>query len=71
VLVVRSGKTARETFNQGAARMRQARAHVVGVVMNAVPDAPGYYYGSYRAGTSDGSVASGAAGERRRRAGAG
>jgi capsular exopolysaccharide synthesis family protein len=71
VLVVRCGKTAREAVGQGAARMRQARAHVVGVVMNAVPEAPGYYYGAYRAAATDDPAEASPAGERRHHASAG
>ena len=49
VFVVRAGKTSREALAQGASRLRQARAHVVGVVMNALhEEGAGYYYGPYR-----------------------
>ena len=49
ILVVRAGKTSRESLSAGAGRLRQARARVAGVVLNAVPErAGGYYRAQYR-----------------------
>ncbi len=47
VLVVRASKTTRTSLVQGVARLRQSRARVAGVVLNAVPEKTGYYYYRY------------------------
>ena len=44
ILVVRSGSTQRESLAQSAARLKQSRANVIGVVLNAVSEESGYYY---------------------------
>lgn len=43
--VVRIGKTSRESLTLAVRRLQRARANVVGTVLNAVADEPGYYYG--------------------------
>jgi Mrp family chromosome partitioning ATPase len=51
IVVVRAGKTARQSLTQGLARLRQSRSHVIGVVLNALSEESGYYYyryGKYR-----------------------
>jgi capsular exopolysaccharide synthesis family protein len=45
VLVIRIGKTCRESVNQAVSRLRRARTHVIGAVLNAVAEQAGYYYG--------------------------
>jgi len=47
IVVVRAGKTARESLTQGMVRLRQSRGHVVGVVLNALSEESGYYYSRY------------------------
>ena len=44
MLVVRSGSTRREALAQSAARLKHSRAQVIGAVLNAAPEGPGYYY---------------------------
>jgi len=44
IIVVRGGKTQRESVTQGVARLRQSRGHVIGAVLNAVSEEAGYYY---------------------------
>jgi capsular exopolysaccharide synthesis family protein len=53
IVVARAGKTARESLGQGIARLRQARVHVAGTVLNAVNEQSSYYYGRYRYYRSD------------------
>jgi capsular exopolysaccharide synthesis family protein len=49
VIVVRAGKTARESLAHSTERLRQSRAKVIGAVLNAVTEsAEHYYYGRYR-----------------------
>jgi capsular exopolysaccharide synthesis family protein len=47
IVVVRAGKTARESLTQGMARLRPSRGHVVGVVLNALSEESDYYYHRY------------------------
>jgi capsular exopolysaccharide synthesis family protein len=47
VLVVRAGKTRRESLSLGGARFRQSGAHVSGVVLNSVQERAGYYQARY------------------------
>ena len=68
ILVVRAGRTARESLAQGVARLRQARARVAGTVLNAVPEKARYYnyrYYQYYRNENEGE----AVGRRRRRTG--
>jgi capsular exopolysaccharide synthesis family protein len=44
IIVVRAGKTARTSVVQAASRLRQARGHLVGAVLNAIQESGGYYY---------------------------
>ncbi len=46
-LVVRSGSTRREALVQSARRLRQARANVTGIVLNAMPEDSDPYYRTY------------------------
>ncbi len=49
VLVVRAGETTRDSVRHAIARLRQARARVVGVIFNGITEGTGeYYYGRYR-----------------------
>jgi capsular exopolysaccharide synthesis family protein len=49
LLVVRQGKTARESLAQSVQRLRQSRARLAGAVLNAVTEESGkYYYKRYR-----------------------
>ena len=47
IVVVRAGKTSRESLSAGAGRLKQSRARVTGVVLNAVPERAGGYYRAY------------------------
>jgi capsular exopolysaccharide synthesis family protein len=47
ILVVRARYTNRTALAQGLAKLRQARAHLVGAVLNGVSEGPGYYYKYY------------------------
>jgi capsular exopolysaccharide synthesis family protein len=47
IIVVRAAKTRRESLTLGAARFRQARAHVTGVVLNSVQERASYYQARY------------------------
>jgi capsular exopolysaccharide synthesis family protein len=69
IVVVRPGKTSRESLAHGVVRLRQARAYVVGAVLNAMPeDTSGYYYHYYRSDEDEKPHVAGR-GQRRRRAG--
>jgi len=63
IVVVRSGKTARDSLVAGVARLRQAHVHVSGAVLNAVREQDGYYYQYkyryYRTGAESASEAPG------------
>ncbi len=58
LVVVRSGKTARDSLVAGVARLRQAHVHVSGAVLNAVREQDGYHYAYkyryYRTGAETG-----------------
>jgi capsular exopolysaccharide synthesis family protein len=78
VIVVRAGKTARESLVHSTQRLRQSRARVIGAVLNAVTESESYYYYGrhhyYRQSEEPASQPSASVGERllrrrRRRAG--
>jgi capsular exopolysaccharide synthesis family protein len=50
ILVVRAGATNRTALAQGVARLRQARAQLVGAILNGASRGPGYYYQYYSHG---------------------
>jgi Mrp family chromosome partitioning ATPase len=43
LVVARHARTSRDALAQGIARLRQARVRIVGAVLNAVSEMPGYY----------------------------
>jgi len=61
IMVVRAGKTSRESLRGAAAQLRKGRGRVVGVVLNSVtPERRGYYYQKYYGpATADESVTGG------------
>jgi Mrp family chromosome partitioning ATPase len=79
MIVVRAGKTVRESLAHGIDRLRQSRARVIGAVLNAVTESESnYVYGRHRyhrpdleesASRSEPTVAERVLGRRRRRAG--
>lgn len=49
IIVVRQGKTSRESLALGSRRLRLSRARIAGAVLNAVSEESGYYYyGGYK-----------------------
>ncbi|MDX1387990.1 MAG: polysaccharide biosynthesis tyrosine autokinase [Acidobacteriota bacterium] len=44
ILVVRVGSTRREALQQGTTRLKQGRARILGVTLNAMPERTAYYY---------------------------
>jgi receptor protein-tyrosine kinase len=69
IVVVRPGKTSRESLAHGVVRLRQARAYVVGVVLNAMPEDSGHYYHYYRSDEDQNAHARPGRAPRHRRAG--
>jgi capsular exopolysaccharide synthesis family protein len=69
IVVVRPGKTSRESLAHGVVRLRQARAHVVGAVLNAMPEDGGHSYHYYRTDEDQNAHARPGRVPRRRRAG--
>jgi len=43
ILVVRSDSTRRESLSESASRLKQSRANIIGIVLNAVQEESGYY----------------------------
>jgi capsular exopolysaccharide synthesis family protein len=66
IVVVRAGKTSRETLVLGVRRLLQSRAAVIGAVLNAVSEQAGHYYTAYgRYGTAEHDATEGRAAVRR------